>query len=137
MGDFFKKYKYGILTPGEKNSGFIYLFILFLLYLFAGIKYFSPEGIASDTKTALLPPQPTLVADDIESLIPLTETKYLDGKPVLFFSGAHQSRSPFSLLNYSNSVVFHKQGFMAWFLESFPGAGMATTNDGTLAQAQD
>ena len=108
MGNFLKKYKYGILTLGKKNSGFIYLFILFLLYIFAGIKYFSPEGIASDTKTALLPPQPTLIAGDIASLIPLAETNYLYGKPVLLFSGANQARNPSSLLEFSNSVVFQQ-----------------------------
>ncbi len=128
MENFLKKYTYKILTIGKINHSIVYFFILFFLYLLTDINYFSTEGIASDTKAVSLPPQPTLVAGDIESLIPLAETNYLDGKPVLLFSGANQAKSPFSLLEFSNSVVFHQDGFMGLILELFPETGTVTTN---------
>ncbi|MFH1905616.1 MAG: hypothetical protein ABIK53_08885 [bacterium] len=42
-------------------------------------EYFLPHIYSSTT--------PALVSGDIEALVPLTETKYLDGKPVLLFTG--------------------------------------------------
>ena len=114
--------------------------LLLLLCIFDGLFY--AKGLFANTIETIkvkedIVPHPTLVVGDIQSLGPLTETKYLDGKPVLFFSDEKLPGNSSSLLQYSNSVVFHKRGFMAWFLESFPGTGMATTNDGTLAQAQN
>jgi len=125
-----------------KKTNIFGLYLLFFLFTLSGFipgstKHLGAEENKVNGKPESLPPQPTLVAGDIESLIPLAETHYLDGKPVLLFSGAHQSSNPYSLLNYSNSVVFHKQGCLELLLELFPSTGTAITNDGTLAQAQN
>jgi len=49
------------------------------LYLYKiSDKYFLPHIYSSDT--------PTIVAGNIDTLVPMTETKYLEGKPVLLFA---------------------------------------------------
>ncbi|MCF6149649.1 MAG: hypothetical protein E3K37_13430 [Candidatus Kuenenia sp.] len=104
----------------------LFFFIIFAPFLC----YYCLEAEETGTNgnAIQLPPQPTLVAGDIESLIPLAETNYLDGKPVLLFSGANQARNPLSLFEFSNSVVFHQDGFMGLCLELFPETGTVTTN---------
>lgn len=119
--------------------GLYFLFFLFALsgFISGSTKHLGAEENEVDGKPEYLPPQPTLIAGDIESLIPLAETNYLDGKPVLLFSGANQARNPASLLEFSNSVVFHQEGFMELALGLFPETGTVTSSNEIHGKAQE
>ncbi len=124
-----------------KKTNIFGLYLLFFLFALSGFISGSTKRLGAEEnevngKPESLPPQPTLVAGDIESLIPLAETNYLDGKPVLLFSGANQARNPASLLEFSNSVVFHQEGFMELALGLFPETGTVTSSNEIHGKAQ-
>lgn len=110
------------------NSAIYWWLIFIILNIFVYFRCPDTGETGENENAAQTSPQPVLVAGGVESLIPLAETNYLDGKPVLLFSGTNQSQNPHSLLEYSNSVVFYQEGFMGLILDLFPETDMATTN---------
>src|SRR3990167_7203293 len=66
---------------------------------------------------------PVLVVGDNEGLISLTDTPYLDGKPVIFFSQGYQTKNPLRLLEMARTVVFQDGGMQDMLMDLFPSNG--------------
>jgi len=104
---------------------FIFLFILVPISIAdaAGPSQIIDEQhktLASDKFKDRAAHYPALVVGDIESLIPLSYTKYLDGRPVLFFSKSYQTKEPLELLKKANTVIFQEGGMMELSLDLLP-----------------
>ena len=113
------------------KKGCVFLFTFFLLFLFDNsihARFVEASKIEVEPNTKTMPPQPTLIVGNIESLTTLAEANYLDGKPVLLFLDTNMSRDTSSLPKSLPFYSFLSKGFMDLALESFPETGTVTTS---------